>query len=106
VKVALPSIELLVWDEKTRKGSGLARSISINCADCGLVGQVLHKFQAMQLHSFAGSPFVGFLQLPGESFPLAEGVLNRCMQQCVMAADLGCIYGASLHGHSCRCWWC
>lgn len=102
VRVSLPSIEVVVWDEKTRKGSGIARSVSILCADCVLVGQLVHKFLAMQLQSFSGAPFQGFLQLPGESFPLSEGILNKCMQQCVAAAGLSGLYGASLHGHSCR----
>jgi hypothetical protein len=56
----------------------------------------------MQLQSFAGVPFNGFLQLPGEKFPLSEGVLNSCMQQCVAAVGLQGAYGSALKGHSCR----
>ena len=82
--------------------SGVARSVSVQCSDCPLLGQVICKFQQLQQQAFAGSPFTGFLQLPGEVFPLAEGVLNVCMQQCISTARLSGPYAAALKGHSCR----
>lgn len=96
------SLEVLVWDEKTRKGSGVARSVSIQFDDCALFGQVLQHFLQLQSVAFAGSVISGLFQLPGESFPLSEGVLNACMQQCVESVHLAGLDGSALKVHSCR----
>lgn len=95
-------LEVAVWDEKTRKGAGVARSLTISFPDCQFIGQVLHRFFQFRQEAFGASTPQGFLQLPGENFPLKEGILHHCMQQCVAAVHLTGVYGAALKGHSCR----
>ena len=81
VKISLPSTEVVVWDEKTRKGSGIARSVSILCADCVLVGQLIQNFLAMPLQSFSGwctfpEVFCSFLGSP--SLCLKASLVSVC----------------------------
>lgn len=102
VQVSGSDIEVRVWDEKPTKGSGVARSLSIDFSFCPLVKQVVVIFAEMQAALFQPAQPRGFLQLPGEVFPLKEGILNACMQQCVAAVRLDGVYGSALKGHSCR----
>jgi hypothetical protein len=102
VSVSLVGLEVSVWDEKTTKGSGVARQISIDISLCPLVGQVVLHFVQLQQAALAEQPCKGFFQLPGEAFPLAEGILHQCVSLCVAATGLDGVYGSALKGHSCR----
>ena len=102
VQVSDKGFEVQVWDEKSRKGTGVARSVSIEFAACPLVGQVVLLFSQLQAQAFRPYRPQGFVQLPGESFPLKEGILNDCMQLCVAEGRLDGVYGSVLKGHSCR----
>jgi hypothetical protein len=95
-----------VWDEKTRKGSGLSRPITIDIREAPVLGQVALKFSCMQSIAWAagaGGP-QGFFQLPGDTHPLPPGFLNDCMQVCVQHNQAACgdVYGSNLTGHCCR----
>jgi len=102
VQISGIGIGVRVWDEKTRKGSGVARSISIDFAACRLMEQVVLQFSKMQATMFQPAQPQGFLQLLGQAFPLKEGILNDCMQLCVATVGLDSVYGPALKGHSCR----
>jgi hypothetical protein len=102
VQVSDKGLEVRVWDEKSQKGTGVARSLGIEFAACPLVGQVVLLFSQLQAAAFRPSLPQGFVQLPGEAFPLKEGILNDCMQLCVAEAGLDGMYGPALKGHSCR----
>ena len=47
--------EVRVWDEKSRKGTGVAWSVSIEFAACPLVGQVVLLFSQLQAQAFRPS---------------------------------------------------
>ena len=103
VQVSDKGFEVRVWDEQTRKGAGIARSIAVSIVDCPLVGQVVLRYVQLQAAAFGPTHQPrGFVQLPGEPFPLREGILNTCLQQCVAAVALDGVYGPALKGHSCR----
>lgn len=102
VQVSDKGFEVRVWDEKTRKGSGVARSLGIELLLCPLLGQAVLAFSQKQAAAFGTASPQGFIQLPGEPFPLKEGILNTCMHLCVEATHLVGIYGPALKGHSCR----
>jgi len=81
---------------RARKGTGVARSVSIEFAACPLVGQVVLLFSQLQAQAFRPYRPQGFVQLPGESFPLKEGILNDCMRLCVAEGRLDGVYGSAL----------
>jgi hypothetical protein len=97
--------EVRVWEEKTRKGSGVARAILVEWGLAPQVGRLLHHWVRVQGQAWAAAgtgPCQGFFQLPGESFPLQEGVLCACVQQCVALVGMPAGVAAGPQGHSCR----
>ena len=98
--------EVRVWDEKTRKGSGVARSVPVEWGLCPAAGRLVQRWVLLREHAWSrsqgGGLCQGFFQLPGEPFPLREGVLCSCVQQCVYAAGLPAEVAVGLQGHSCR----
>jgi hypothetical protein len=105
VVVLQQGAEVRVWDEKTQKGSGVARAIPVDWALFPEVGRLLQRWLLMQGQAWAAAgagPSHGFFQLPGERFPLQEGVLCQCVQLCVGLAGLPAGVAAGLQGHSCR----
>jgi hypothetical protein len=91
VQVSDKGFEVRVWDEQTRKGAGIARSIAVSIVDCPLVGQVVLRFVQLQAAAFGPTHQPrGFVQLPGEPFPLRVSSTHACSSVWQLLPWMGC----------------
>ena len=91
VQVSDKGFEVRVWDEKTRKGAGIARSIAVSIVDCPLVGQVVLRNVQRQAAAFGPTRQPrGFVQLPGEPFPLRVSSTHACSSVWQLSPWMGC----------------